>query len=165
MNALDSNLQRKTAVEQVKLLFRHGHTALAGSFACLGLAYYLLKNYVSAPSLFAWSGGMLAIYLVRVFFTARFQRLSARGAITHWQRWKSGYLLGSAAAGTVWGMGTLILPDVVAIEAGFALLIGGMSASSATVHSAVRGGSEVFMLPAMLMMTAYLPERTARYIA
>lgn len=148
----------RVAHEQTRLLYRHGYSALGGAFACWIIASYLLRPWTDAVSWACWSGGVLAIYLFRLVGISRFFR-QALIDDDGWKRWRRLYIAGAALSGIAWGASTLILPNRLAIETLFALLVGGMSATSATAYSAVRGAGEAFALPAMSMVTLYLASK------
>jgi diguanylate cyclase (GGDEF)-like protein/PAS domain S-box-containing protein len=159
MREATPEISARVAHEQTRLLYRHGYSALGGALACWIVASYILRPWTDAIAWVCWSGSVLAIYLVRIAGIARFFRQAIIDD-DGWKRWRRFYVLAAALSGLAWGAGAFILPDRLAIETLFALLVGGMSATSATAYSAVRGAGEAFALPAMSMVTIYLASKS-----
>ena len=129
-------LNEQVRLEQVALLYRNSNVGFVVSIAAGALLVVTLRSYVSIDRLMLWYGLLLLITLVRYSLTQHYD--DSDPDQRHSRDWENLFLLGTGAAGFVWGLSILMLypPQSVAHQFFIALVLAGMVGGSMAVFSA-----------------------------
>ena len=108
----DTDLNRRLLAEQIKVLYQIFWPLLAGTLSCALAVVYALWVVTSHTSLLIWLSLLLITYGLRIalyfFYQTHFTTDNA-------QRYGMMYALGSGVAGSIWGIGSVIIlpPDLL----------------------------------------------------
>lgn len=137
---------------RIRLLIRRTSVAQAASIVNAGIYLYLSWNEVNPVWLVAWIAWFTILYLTRIYFIARFNRLYIKpdrdfNPITT-ENW---FMLGVFLSGLSWGFAALFLvPNSITYHALMAFILAGMSAGAAVAYSASLKTVQAYIIPALV---------------
>ena len=129
-------LKERIRVEQVALLYRNSTTGFMVSIAAGALLVFALSAHIPFERLVIWYGLLLVVTVAR-YSLIRFYENSAPDKQQS-RNWEILFLLGTGAAGLVWGLSIIMLfpADSVAYQFLIALVLSGMAGGAVAVFSA-----------------------------
>lgn len=136
--------------EQVKLLYKNAPLAYSVTLVNGAILAIVQSAYISTPVLLAWYGCLLLVTVIRALVASRYTRIKPGPADA--RHWNTIYLIGTAAAGMVWGSTALFLFPVnsIAHQVLLAFVLSGMSAGGISVLAPRREACLAFLLPVLL---------------
>ncbi len=136
--------------EQVRLLYKNAPLAYSVTLINGAILSFVQSAYISTPVLLSWYGCLLLVTLIRALVTSRYARIKPGPGQT--RRWNIIYVIGAAAAGTVWGAAALVLfpLDSIAHQVLLAFVLAGMSAGGISVLAPRLEACLAFLLPMLL---------------
>ena len=129
-------LKERIRLEQVALLFRNSTIGYIVSISAGALLVVALGSHVTIGRLAGWYLLLLLVTAVRYSLTQSYLKSDQQQRSS--QHWESLFLLGTGAAGLVWGLSIIVLfpPDSVPYQFFIALVLAGMVGGSVAVFSA-----------------------------
>jgi hypothetical protein len=129
-------LNERILQEQIALLYRNSNIGFVVSIAAGALLVLSLRGQISIERLMVWYGLLLFVTVARYYITQHYEECSEeKRRSPHWEML---FLLGTGAAGLVWGLSIIMLfpPESVAHQYFLALVLAGMVGGSVAVFSA-----------------------------
>lgn len=139
------------AAEQVRTQYANMPTAFIFNAVVSVILCFVLRKVVPLPTLSGWLCAVYAWVIFRFFLWRAFKRVNPSAAnISLWRRYA---LAGSAAIGTIWGIGGLILYVPGDLSSQFLLLIVqfGMGSGAAYASASVPASFLVYFYPSLLL--------------
>jgi diguanylate cyclase (GGDEF)-like protein/PAS domain S-box-containing protein len=136
--------------EQVRLLYENAPLAYAVTLINGAILAFIQSPLVPLAVLLTWYGSLVAVTLSRALLTWRYTRLRPRSEEARF--WNIAYVVGAAAAGTVWGAAALVLFPMASIahQVFVAFVLAGMAAGGIAVLAPRMEACVVFLAPALL---------------
>jgi signal transduction histidine kinase/ActR/RegA family two-component response regulator len=135
--------------EQVRTVYRQSRVVLLAN--CINALIVSALSWGSVPHawIYAWVGAMAAVTTARTVLSHRYQRTPPPASQA--RRWGARFVLGSAAAGTLWGIAGLSFIDPGAPMSQLCVMffVGGMCSAAAGTLAAYLPSFVAFMVPAL----------------
>jgi signal transduction histidine kinase/ActR/RegA family two-component response regulator len=140
--------------EQIRTLYQQSRPVLLANVANALIVSATLWNEGPRSFLAVWCASMAAMAAVRLELDRRYRR--ARPDPEKAPRWGLYFLVGSAAAGLIWGIGAAVLFDSAGALSQILItfVIGGMGAAAAGTLSCHLPAFWAFLLPAVVPLVA-----------
>jgi len=147
--------QQQIEAEQTRLLYSHATTSLQASVLNATVIVAILWKEVSQIHILSWLAVLLTLSLLRHLLVQQYHQASA-SFLDH-RPWRKKFIVGTAAAGTVWGVAGVWLfpPTSAAHQAFLLLLLGGTAAGAVGALASVQTAFWAFGLPTMLPLTIH----------
>jgi PAS domain S-box-containing protein len=141
---------QEIAAQQVRLLYSHGTSALAGAAINASVLTLALWDVTSHFRLLAWLGLMLGLTGARFGLTYWYQH--APHSEENLDHWRALFLVGSCASGLVWGATAVFLfPESSPMRQMFLVFtLGGMAAGAMGMMAPVRSAYVAFCVPTLV---------------
>lgn len=147
--------------EQVRLLYEYAPLAYTVTLINGAILGYVQLAFIPIAVVLAWYGCLLFVTVVRVLLIWRYSRVKPGPDRARF--WNIAYLIGAAAAGSVWGAAALVLfpLDSIAHQVFVAFILAGMAAGGISVLAPRMEACLAFLLPTLLPLAIqYLTLRT-----
>ncbi|MCW5625910.1 MAG: hypothetical protein KIT73_14450, partial [Burkholderiales bacterium] len=126
----DGDCAQAVEAEQTRLLYRHLPATLGASLLVAVAFAAVLWQALPGQSLSMWLGALAIVCGLRFVLLLRYRHSAGDGSADVWRR---RFLMGTFAAGLVWGaLGWFLLPAEGYHQAFVAFLLAGVTAGSAT---------------------------------
>lgn len=142
--------------DQMALVDRESMISIIGGL-CTAMFYaYILSTKVPSNTLYTWLSIISSVYILRWTITRYIYPLKT-GPASNSHNWEKVYIIGTAIAGGLWGVGSYyIFPqDNILLEAVIVLTIGGLVAVSSVAYSHSRYIGFAFAVPAITPLSLY----------
>lgn len=147
--------------EQVKLLYEGAPLAYTVTLINGAILAYVQSALIPIAVVLAWYGCLFFATMGRALVTWRYGRVKPGPDQARF--WNIAYVIGAAAAGSVWGAAGLVLfpSDSIAHQVFVAFVLAGMAAGGISVLAPRMEACLAFLLPALLPLAVqYLALRT-----
>lgn len=145
------NLQEKTDVALVIMLYKQANLGLLASWICATVVLiYLYYFQSSEPAyVYAWYGFFLAVTFLRVMIVRTFLRTSSPQ--DHIALWSYLFIAGAFLSGVSWGFvgSPFLLPDDTEQQALIVVILAGVCAGSVPAFAPMRRTAIAFLVPAL----------------
>lgn len=147
---------RQLLAEQVRLLYAQALGGCAVTLVNAGLVVALLWSVTSHALALAWLGLMALITFGRYLLVLAYRQASDR--VERVQHWRARFIVGAAAAGAGWGLGSILLFPAKAVlhQVFLSFVLGGMAAGAVPYLASIMAAYLSFMLPALLPFAGVL---------
>jgi len=142
--------KQRLYAEQVRQLYKQAPIGLASIPIIALIMVVLLWAVTPHWILITWYSAVLLVAAPRYWLVVKFSRSSQAPAEA--DRWRTGFIIGTALSGIVWGTASLFLFPLNSVAHQFliALMLGGMVAGAAGTYSVIMGAFFVYSLPALI---------------
>ena len=142
--------KQRLYAEQVRQLYKQAPIGLASIPIIALIMVILLWSVTPHWILITWYSAVLLVAAPRYWLVVKFSRSSQ--APTEADRWRTGFIIGTALSGIVWGTASLFLFPLNSVAHQFliALMLGGMVAGAAGTYSVIMSAFFVYSLPALV---------------
>lgn len=145
--------QRSIEAACVRLLYEQAKTGTFTLLANAGIILGILWEVIPCSSAGIWAAGILSVSFWHFFLVHRFEQANPQEEET--LQWRTSFLISTAIAGGVWGLGGGLLFPLNSTEHQVFLIffLGGMTASGVAILSAVKAAFFCFFTPVLLPVT------------
>jgi signal transduction histidine kinase/ActR/RegA family two-component response regulator len=160
-----NSLEQIIYAEQVALLYKPFTVSIAATFAAAILLITTLWGISNHNMLLWWLLAIVVITSLRALLVHFYKRI--KPDVDCGRKWGRLFILGAAAAGMTWGIGSLLFFPENDIEYQLVVLLFlvGMCSGAVTSLSTIRGALYAFITPAMLpMIPMFVMSGTELYI-
>ncbi|MEN8170787.1 MAG: ATP-binding protein [Pseudomonadota bacterium] len=160
-----NSLEQIIYAEQVALLYKPFAVSIAATFAAAVLLVTTLWGISDHNMLLWWLTAIIVITLLRALLVHFYKRI--KPDVDAGRRWGRFFILGAAAAGMAWGIGSLLFFPEENIEYQIVVLLFlvGMCSGAVTSLSTIPSALYAFIAPAMLpIIPMFVMSGTELYI-
>lgn len=133
--------------EQVHLLYQHALVVVVATLVNSAILVFIQWQLISHAILIAWLTAIALVTGLRCVLVYWYRRTKA--AASQMRRWKRGFIIGTAAAGIVWGAsGIFLFPsNSISHQVFLVFVLGGMTAGAVVIYAPVMTAFIAFTLP------------------
>ena len=147
---------RQIEAELVGLLYKQAPSGFIATLINAGIVTFMLWPSVSHSVLLIWLTLIAVITSARFALVLHYRRTTL--LVTQIEYWRTRFIVGAGAAGTVWGAAGIVLfsPDSLIAQVLLVFMLGGMAAGGVVSLAPIRGAFFAFFLPTLLPITVRL---------